>query len=214
MKRENDSHAREISIQSRSGADVGSRSSRGRADRWEGWEDGRHWVTHKEVPRAACKGSSKTCTLLWSQDTGVLHAVMGHSPYGHPVRGSKAHTGAALSTDTQRPCDNTTQRLLGDVTALPHHLGHCTITFCTVTCADRTKDLQPNLPGRGRLPSLRLFPTQQPTKVGVARSGTAPAPAAATFPNLSPHPAGTPRPARGCDSHLHTPSPATPRASP
>lgn len=161
MKREKGSHARETSTQSRSGADVGSRRSRGRADRWEGREDDRHWGTQEEVPRGAAKPAPCCALRTW----GSCRLRRGHSPYGHPVRGSEAQTGAALSGDTQRLCDNTTQRLLGDVVALPHHLEHCTITFCTATRAERTRDLQPNLPGRGRWPSLRLFPTQQPTKV-------------------------------------------------
>lgn len=147
----------------------------------------------RRCPGLLARGAAKPAPCGALRTRGSCRLRRGHGPYGHPIRGSEAQTGAALSGDTQRPCDNTTQRLLGEVLALPHHLGHCTITFCTTTRAERTKDLQPNLPGRGRRPSLRLFPTQQPTKVlGWLAQEQPPLLAAAPFPILSPHPAGTP----------------------
>lgn len=165
------------------------------------------------MSRAACKGSSKTCIPPWSQIGGVHRVVMGHSPHGQPAHSSEASIWQAL----EPPCPGKPKDFVKipprDCLGTHRHLGHCTITFCTITCADHTKHLQPNLQGRGRLLSLRLFPTQQPMEVGWLVQEH-------PLCLLQPHPPtsasfGWETPLlRGCDSHLCLPSPATPLASP
>lgn len=61
--------------------------------------------------------------------------------------------------------------------ALYHHFLHCHLC---------TKDPQSNLPSGGRLPSLRLFPMQQPTKVRATRSRVSSVLSMTTSTSLSP----------------------------
>lgn len=98
-------------------------------------------MQEENIPRPACKGSSKTCTPPWSQDKVGLSCCDGprpsQAPYPRQEGLNLAPTGAALPGDGQRLHENNTWRLLGDMVALPHHLRHCTITLCTDTCAPK-----------------------------------------------------------------------------
>lgn len=84
-------------------------------------------------------------------------------PYPQHQGLNLAPTGAARPREGQRLWENNTQRPPGNTVALPHHLRCYTITFST-------KNPQANLLRKSKLPTLHLFPKQQPMKLGTAFS--------------------------------------------
>lgn len=128
-------------------------------------------MQEEDVPRPACKGSSKTCTPPWSQDSvGPSRCDRprpSQAPYPQQQGLNLAPTGA-LCPGRVKGIRNTTLRdCLGTWWLFPTITG--TVPSLSAPSLVHQR-FSAKSPSGGRLLSLRLFPMQQPTKVRAARS--------------------------------------------
>lgn len=212
MKREKGSHARETSTQSRSGADVGSRRSRGRADRWEGREDD---LSDTGARRRRCPGEQQNLRPA---------ALSGHGgPAG--CDGSMAPSGTpsvAARLRLELPCPGTLKDL---VTTPPRDCWGTWWLFPTTSGTAPSPSAPPLVLSAPEIFSQisraeaggRAFVSSPRNSLRRFWGGSLRSSPPARFSPV-PHPqppSGRDTPAaRGCDSHLRSPSPSTLRASP
>lgn len=97
--------------------------------------------SHRTCSQACLHGGQQNLyPAMVPAQGGVSHAVMGQGILEYSLHSSKASIWHSLEQlcpgEGQRLWKKT--RLIRDMVALPHHLGHCAVTFCTAISASKT----------------------------------------------------------------------------